>query len=138
MIAAILLAAAASQSGCADHWQVRLNAESFTNNGAGRTFSDAKLAAFRTKLEGQLQSAIGAACVNGQVASAAAKAVETVEAISASGATEPRLYTQGDDKLALEWVFAEEGLAIPSAKDVVAGAACWIDPAGAACASEGD
>jgi hypothetical protein len=108
------------------------------NNGAGRTFSDVELAAFRTKLEVWLKSAIRAACVAGPVPGAAAKVVKTVEAISASGATEPRLYVRDDDRLALEWTFAEEGLAVPSAKDIVAGAVCWTNPAEAACASEGD
>jgi len=138
VIIAILLAAAAPQAGCADHWQVRLNSESFANNGAGRTFSASNLAAFRAKLEAQLRSAIGGACAAGAVPTNAAKAVRMVEAISASGATEPHLYARAADQLALEWIFAEEGLAVPPDRDIVAGAACWTDPTGETCASEGD
>ena len=138
MIAAFLLAAAAPQVGCADHWQMRLNAESFASNGAGRTFGAADLADFRQKLEAQLRSTIGQACMVGEIRSDAAKAVKSVEVISASGATEPRLYAKSREQLALEWIFAEENLAVPAAKEIVAGAACWTDPAGETCAREGD
>ena len=139
MTEAILLSmAAATHAGCADHWQVRINAESFASNGAGRTFNAGELASFRKRLEAELRSAMNNACAIGEVPAATAKTVRTVEAFSASGATEPRLYARGGDRLAIEWVFAEQGLAIPPGADIVAGTACWIDPEGEACASEGD
>lgn len=140
MIGMILFAAlaAATPSGCAGHWAVELDRDSFAHNGAGRSFSAARLAAFRSKLEGRLKSAIGAACKSGRVRPAMAKSVRRVRVFSASGASEPHLYRHPGGGLAFEWVFAEEDLALPPAQDIVAGTACWTDPNGAACAAEGD
>jgi hypothetical protein len=132
------LAAGAAQKGCADHWVVALNTESFASNGAGKTFSAAELESFRAKIEAQLRSAIGDACDRSAVKPAAAKAVRRVEVSSASGASDPFLYQATDGTLRLEWVFAEEDLAVPSAKEIVAGTACWTDPNGKACNSPGD
>jgi hypothetical protein len=141
MIAGLLmasLAASGAQDGCADHWRVELNQESFANNGASWTFSPADLEAFRTKLQDQFKSAIADACRNGSVTVAKAKAIQRVEVSSASGASEPFLYPTGDGMLRFEWIFAEESLAIPPAKDIVEGAVCWTDPNGAACIGPGD
>jgi len=141
MIATLLfvsLATSGAASGCADHWKVELNADSFANNGAGRTFTSAELEAFRTKVEGQLKTAIGDACRTGAVQTASAKAVQRVSVSTASGASDPFLYAASSGTVAFEWIFAEENLAVPPAKDIVAGAACWTDPNGAACASGGD
>ena len=82
-----LLAAAGAQGGCADHWSVALNAESFAGNGAGKAFSAAELEAFRARIEARLRSAIGDACARGAVKPAAARAVRQVEVSSASGAS---------------------------------------------------
>jgi hypothetical protein len=141
MITALLvasLAAGGAQGGCADHWAIGLNAESFASNGAGKTFSAAELEVFRSKIEAQLRSAIGNACEHSAVKPTAAKAIRRVEVSSASGASDPFLYQATDGTLRLEWVFAEEGLAVPSAKDIVAGTACWTDPNGKACNYPGD
>ena len=135
---AALAAATPAKSGCAGHWAVELDRDSFANNGAGRTFSAARLAAFRTQLEVRIKSAIGGACKAGKVRPALAKSIRRVKVFSASGASEPHLYRHPGGGLALEWVFAEENLALPPAKDIVAGTACWTDPNGAACAAEGD
>jgi hypothetical protein len=133
-----LLAAAGAQGSCADHWSVALNAESFAANGSGKTFSAAELEAFRAKVEAQLRSAIDNACAHGTVKPAAAKAVRNVEVSSASGASDPFLYEAPDGTLRLEWVFAEEDLAVPSPTEILAGAACWTDPDGKACNNAGD
>jgi len=142
MIAAVLFvwlaATSAANGACADHWKVELNAESFASNGAGRTFSGAELEAFRAKVQEQLKSAIGEACRSGAVKAATAKDVHQVRVSSASGASDPFLYAVAPGTLSFEWTFAEENLAVPPAKDIVAGAACWTDPNGPACASEGD
>ena len=69
---------------------------------------------------------------------ATAKAIQRVTVSSASGASDPFLYRTAKGTLQFEWIFAEEDLAVPPAKDIVAGAACWIDPNGPACASGGD
>jgi hypothetical protein len=141
MIAALLLAslaAAGAQGGCADHWEVALDAESFAGNGSGKTFTAARLEAFRARIEAELKSAIGDACAHGTVKPAAAMAVRRAEVSSASGASDPFLYQAEDGTLRLEWVFAEEDLAMPSARNIVAGAACWTDPNGKACNSPGD
>lgn len=132
------LAAAGAQGSCADHWSVALNSESFAANGAGKTFSSAELDAFRARIEAQLKSAIGDACARGAVKPAAAKAVRHVEVSSASGASDPFLYEAPDGTLRLEWVFAEEDLAVPSPMDILAGTACWTDPNGKACNNAGD
>ena len=47
----------AMSTGCADHWKVDLDAESFAHNGAGRTFEPAQLATFRRKIEADIKSA---------------------------------------------------------------------------------
>ena len=138
VLGALLAAQGSAPAGCADHWRVELNADSFANNGAQRTFTATELEAFRAKAEGQIRSAIGDACRSGEVKLAAAKAIQSVEVSSASGASDPFLYSTGGRKLRFEWIFAEENLAVPPAADIVAGAACWIDPNGAACANSGD
>ena len=132
------LAAAGAQGGCADHWSVALNAESFAGNGAGKAFSADELEAFRSTIEAQLRSAIDDACAQGAVRPADARAVRRVEVSSASGASDPFFYQAPDGTLRLEWVFAEEDLAIPPARELVAGATCWTDPDGKACDSPGD
>jgi len=133
-----LAASGASNSDCADHWKVELNADSFANTGADRSFSAGELDAFRAKVEAQLKAAIGDACRTGAVKAASAKAVQRVSVSTASGASDPFLYAVSSGTLAFEWIFAEENLAVPPAKDIVAGAACWTDPNGRACSSEGD
>ena len=141
MISALLLASLAPASavqGCAGHWTVNVNRESFVNNGAGREFSAAQLDEFRGRVQEALKSAIGDACRTGAVKAATAKAIQRVTVSSASGASDPFLYRSASGALQFEWIFAEENLAVPTAKDIVAGAACWIDPNGPACASGGD
>ena len=132
------MATAAPPFGCADHWKVELDSESFAHNGADKTFSAPRLAQFRDKVDAKLKSAVGAACRNGAVVPASAKAIRNVSVRSASGATEPHLYSTSEATLAFEWVFAEERLGLPSAKAIVEGAACWLDPDGPTCAAEGD
>jgi hypothetical protein len=132
------LAAAGAEGSCADRWSVILDSESFASNGAGRTFSAAELDAFRAKIEAQLKSAIGEACARGKINPAAARAIRRVLVSSASGASDPFLVPATDGTLRLEWVFAEEDLAVPPEGDLVAGAACWTDPDGEACNSHGD
>ena len=129
---------AAAPPGCADHWTVTLDADSFAHNGAGKTFSAPKLALFRDKVDAKLKAVVDAACRNGDIAPAQAKAIRRVRVASASGATEPHLYSAEKGELALEWVFAEEGLGIPPAKEILGGASCWLKPDGDACAAEGD
>ena len=139
MIALALLAAlVASGGGCADHWTVDLNRESFANNGSGKTFDAAQLEAFRAKVDAGLKSAIDDACQNGAVNPETARSVRKVRVSTASGASDPFLYSGSDGSLTFEWIFAEEDLAVPSAQDIVSGAACWADPNGKACNSSGD
>lgn len=139
MIAAILFGSlAAAQAGCADHWTVELKTESFANNGAGKSFSAPDLEAFRAKVQDHLQAAINGACQSGAIKSAAAKAIRRVEVSSASGASDPFIYSTDGGTLSFEWIFAEEDLAVPPEKDIVAGAACWTNPDGPACNSPGD
>jgi hypothetical protein len=142
--AAALLAAAVDaaprspQRGCADHWLVELDGESFANNGAGKTFTGAELAAFRAKLQAVLRSAVGQACREGKVRVASAAGIRKVFVLSASGATEPDVYAAGKSTLNLEWVFAEENLAVPSRAEIVDGLSCWTNPKGRYCGAEGD
>lgn len=139
MIAALLLASlAASQGSCAGHWTVELRAESFANNGAGKTFSAADLEAFRAKVGDQIKAAFNGACRSGAVNVAAAKTVTRVEVSSASGASDPFIYPSAKGRLSFEWIFAEENLAVPSEEDIIAGATCWTKPDGPACNSPGD
>ncbi|GAA4744429.1 hypothetical protein GCM10023264_07140 [Sphingomonas daechungensis] len=138
MLFASVLASAAGQGGCADHWAVVLNAESFASNGAGKSFGATELEAFRSKAEGQIKAAINAACQSGAVKSAAARGIERISISSASGASDPFIYSTAKGQLTFEWIFAEEDLAIPAEKDVITGAACWTNPDGPACSSPGD
>jgi hypothetical protein len=125
--------------GCADHWGVALDRDSFAHNGASRTFPAATLAAFRTRIEALVKGAIADGCKSGRVKPALAKGVSKVTVFSASGATEPHLYPTGRRTLALEYVFAEENLRPPSRKEILDGAVCWTAPKSRQCAeSEGD
>jgi hypothetical protein len=130
--------AAAAPKGCADHWAVELDRDSFAHNGAGRTFPAALLAAFRAKVEAQLRIAAGDACGSRKLTVARASAVRRVQVHSASGASEPHFYSDGKAKLHFEWVFAEEDLAVPPRADMVGGLICWANPSEPACADEGD
>ncbi len=142
----VLLAAAAvsgvttakAKPGCADHWTVEIDRASFANNGAGKTFTPAELEAFRGKLRDALKSAVGEACRKGKVRLASAAGIRKVLVLSASGATEPHAYAAGKEALNLEWVFAEENLAVPSRSEIVEGLSCWTNPKGRYCGPEGD
>jgi len=141
MIGAMLfasLAVAGAQHGCADGWSVEINPGSFANNGSGKTFSATQLEAFREKVDAGLRLAINEACGRGVINPATARKIREVEVSTASGASDPFLYSGSDGTLTFEWIFAEEDLAVPSEKDIVAGAACWADPNGKACNSPGE
>jgi hypothetical protein len=138
MIAILVALAAASSPGCGDHWIIEFDRESFAHNGAGRAFSAASLAAFRSKVGAQLKIAAADACASRNVTRSRAAAVRQVRVVSASGATEPHFYSGGKARLNFEWVFAEEGLAIPPRADLVGALVCWAKPTEPACASEGD
>ena len=142
MIGAVILAlgtgawpaAAAVPAGCAAHWKVVLNDESFANNGAGRSFSKARLAAFRAKIEMALKGTIAEGCRKGKIRPQLAARARRVTVTSASGHTEPFIYDAGKGELELYWVFAEDNLGIPSRKDILDGIACWTSPKSRACA----
>jgi len=139
MIAIFVAAlAAGAPGGCADHWAVEVNEASFANNGAGRTFTATELQAFRAKVQDQLKAAVGEACRTGTIKAETAKAIKRVTVSTASGASDPFLYRAAEGVLQFEWIFAEENLAVPPAREIVAGADCWIEPNGAACADGGD
>ena len=130
--------AESAQPGCADHWQVELDRESFAHNGAGRTFKPAELAAFRAKIQAALRTAAADACNGRKVAPARAASVRRVRVFSASGASEPYFYPAEKGALSFEWVFAEENLAIPARADLVGALVCWANPTKKACADQGD
>jgi hypothetical protein len=124
--------------GCADHWVVLLDEESFENNGAGKTFSSQDLHAFWAQIAATLRRAIGDACDSGSIDASAVEIARDVVVHSASGATEPHIYAAGDRALHFEWIFAEQDLAIPPDPDIVAAATCWIDPEATQCTEMGD
>jgi hypothetical protein len=128
----------AMSAGCADHWKVDIEGESFAHNGAGRTFSAAQLANFRGKIEAMLKSAIGAGCRYQNLWGRAQNKNTRAHVPRARGAPPPTLYLRSPGKLVLEWVFAEENLAVPPAKDILDGAACWTNPKSPACLESGD
>jgi hypothetical protein len=125
-------------AGCADHWQVEVDGDSFAHNGAGRTFTPAALAAFRTKVQAALKIAAADACRGMKVAPARAASIHRVRVFSASGASEPHFYSAAKGTLNFEWVFAEEGLAVPPRATMVGGLVCWANPSERMCAEEGD
>jgi hypothetical protein len=142
MIGAVILAlgtgawpaGAAVPAGCAAHWKVVLNDESFANNGASRTFSGAELATFRAKIEAAVKGAIDFGCKSGKVKPALAKRIQKVTVTSASGAPQPVLFPLEARTLDFEFPFAEDNLGIPSRKDILDGIACWTSPKSRACA----
>jgi hypothetical protein len=127
-------AASAGPAGCAAHWKVALNDESFANNGASRTFSRAELATFRGKIEAAVKGAIDLGCKSGKVKPALAKRIQKVTVTSASGAPQAVLFPLEDRTLDFEFPFAEDNLSIPSRKDILDGIACWTSPKSRACA----
>ena len=137
-LAALIAAAEPAPRGCADHRSVELDRDSFASNGAGRTFTGEQLSAFRPKIAAALKTAVGAACRKGSVRTTLAREVRTIRVFSASGATEPHLYAAGKQQLNLEWVFAEENLAIPSRAEIVGGLTCWANPRASACLEPND
>lgn len=128
----------AAPHGCADHWTVELDRESFANNGAGRTFTPVDLASFRRKMEAALRTAAADACTGGKVSPLHAAGIRRVRISSASGASEPHFYSRAKGTLNFEWAFAEERLAIPARATMVGGLACWANPKENLCADEGD
>jgi len=140
LLAALIAAGAsahpaeAAARGCADHWTVELDGDSFANNGAGTTFAPAQLQAFRIKLEQVLKQGIAAACKQGKVKPPLAARVRRVTVVSASGHTEPYFDPLRADLLGLYWVFAEADLAVPSRDELLDGLACWTRPKSGACA----
>jgi hypothetical protein len=140
LFAALLAGAPASAAprGCANHWAVELDRDSFAHNGAGRTFTAAQLAAFRTRVQAQLRTAAADACAGKRVPIPRAASIRRVRVFSASGASEPHFYSSGKSALNFEWVFAEEGLAVPPRSTMVGGLICWANPAEPLCANEGD
>jgi hypothetical protein len=127
-------AAAAAPAGCAAHWKVVLNDESFANNGAGRTFSSAELAEFRSKIEAALKGAVAEGCKSRKVKAALARGIQKVTVTSASGAPQAVLFPFEARTLDFEFPFAEDNLSIPSRKDILDGIACWTSPNSRACA----
>lgn len=126
--------ASAAPAGCAAHWKVMLNDESFANNGAGLTFSKAQLAAFRAKIDAAVKGAIADGCKTGKVKLALAKQVQKVTVTSASGAGAPVLFPLDRRTLDFEFPFAEDKLGVPSRKDILDGIACWTSPKSRRCA----
>ncbi len=130
--------AKAREGGCADHWQIELDPESFANNGAGKRFAPVDLAAFRARIRAALKSAAADACDGRKLAPIRAAAVRRVRVFSASGASEPHFYSAKKGVLNFEWVFAEESLAVPARATMVGGLLCWSNPADKMCSDEGD
>jgi hypothetical protein len=126
------------RSGCADHWQIDLDRDSFANNGAGKTFTPVDLAAFRVRIQAALRSAGANLCNGKRVTSLQAAAVRRVRVLSASGASEPHVYSAAKGTLNLEWVFAEEGLALPARTSLGGALICWANPADKMCSDQGD
>jgi hypothetical protein len=131
--AAPAVPAATAPAGCAAHWKVMLNAESFANNGANRTFSKAELDVFRSKIEAAVKGAIADGCRSGKVKPALARQVRTVTVTSASGAPQAVLFPDRPRNLDFEFPFAEDNLGVPSRKDILDGIACWTSPSSRRC-----
>ena len=130
--------AEAAERGCGDHWAVELDGESFATNGAGKTFAPAQLADFRARIQAALRTAAADSCNGKKVPPQRAAAVRRVRVFSASGAIAPHFYPAEKGALSLEWIFAEEGLAVPARADMVGALVCWADPREKACSDEGD
>ena len=122
-------------AGCGDGWAVALDGASFGNNGAGRSFADRRLEAFRVALETTVRGAVSAACADGALDPAKAEQVKRLTVQSASGAADPTFFANGDAAaVSLQWTFAENDLTIPSEMELRDGLVCWTDPASDQCA----
>lgn len=123
-------------AGCADGWAVQLDRASFGNNGAGRSFADRRLEAFRAALETTVRGAVSSACADGAIDAAKVAVVRRLTVQSASGAADPTFFGDGDaSALSLQWTFAENDLTIPSEMELRDGLVCWTDPASDECAA---
>jgi len=141
VLAALIAVAAARPAeaaarGCADHWAVELDKESFAQNGTGRTFTPARLAAFRAKVALAVKGAVTEACRRGKVRPALAAQVRRIDVVSASGVTEAMLYQVGRDRRTLTFAlaFAESDLQVPPRREILDGLACWTNPRSQSCA----
>ena len=133
--AAIAEASPPPVAGCADGWAVALDRSSFGNNGAGRSFADRRLEAFRAALETTVRGAVSSACADNTLNPAKAAAVKQLTVQSASGAADPTFFGNGDAaSVSLQWTFAENDLTIPSEMELREGLVCWTDPASDLCA----
>ena len=121
-------------AGCADGWAVTLDRSSFGNNGAGRSFADRRLEAFRGALETTVRKAVGSACADKAIDPAKAAAVRRLTVQSASGAADPTFSGGADAAISLQWTFAENDLTIPSEMELRDGLVCWTDPESDLCA----
>jgi hypothetical protein len=112
--------------------EVSLDPGSFARESQEPAFPPQRLEAFRTAAGAAFRSAADAACAAGEVDPARLAPIRRLVVQSGSGATEATFYDDaesvGPGALVFQWVFLEEDLALPAARDIRAGLACWADP----------
>lgn len=125
-------------AGCARALHAELDQSSFGARDGGPPFTAAKLDAFRPAAETAFKAAADRLCAAGVLKPARIARFKRLLVQSGSGATEAAVYSDpeslGPDTLVFQWVFVEEGLALPGGEDIEIGIRCWADPDSEACA----
>jgi hypothetical protein len=142
----LLLVAAApptkpASAGCADGLSYDVDANSFASNGANRTFTASRLAAFRAQAARAFTAAADELCARKALPAGKIAALRRIVIQSASGAMETTLYRArefGPASLVFQWAFAEADLAVPDKSDIQLGLRCWSDPRRKECEDMGD
>lgn len=111
-----------------------LDRESFDGHG----FSSTRLATFGKAAERAFKQTADALCRSGKIRPAALRPYRRLIVQSGSGAVDAAVYTDperfGRTGIVFQWVFNEEGLALPDAHDIAQGITCWASPAASICA----
>jgi len=135
--AAAAAAAAPAGPACAAPQQVEIDSASFEENGVP-AFTPERLDAFRRSAAAAFAAAAESACAAGDVDPSRIAAIRRLLIQSASGATETAFYEDaesvGAGTLVFQYVFVEEGLALPDHADIRQGLGCWSNPERPVCA----
>jgi hypothetical protein len=122
--------------GCADHWVVTIQKESFRFDREGMPVSSDRLAAFTKSVVPAVRGAVNEACAAGEVDLAGAAAIRTLIISNDSDRDTPKFYVddpEGSARTSLFDAFASRDFAIPSEMELRQGMQCLTTIATQAC-----
>ena len=122
--------------GCADHWQVTIDKESFAVDRQGRKVSGDRLAAFIQSVVPAVRRAVNEACAAGEVDPAGAAAIRTLVVLNDGDRDTPKFYAddaEGSTRTSLNDAFVSRDFAIPSEMELRQGMQCLTTMATQAC-----